>query len=308
MWRRGVAAGCALAALCAAAGERGPATLVNAIVAIVNNEAITKLDVDGLVLEFCRDAPNLTADELRARWEEAREALIENRLLVQEARRRQIEVPPEEVNEEIARLKKAGINAEERRDVVRENLMVGRLLASLQSARAISPDEVADYYEKHREDFLLREQRQVLLIAVQAADFGGEKAAAARKAQEIVEALRKGEDFAALARRHSKGPAADRGGDQGWMKKGSLIPALDDVVFRLKPGEFSGPVEVPDGYVVVKVAGVRPASQLSLAEARPEIERQLQAAERKRRRAQLIERLRNEATVLRLDFLPKAAQ
>jgi len=307
MWTRPFVAGLALAALCAFGEERAPGTVLNAIVAIVNNEAITKLDVDGLVAELYRDSPNLTPDEYRATWDKAREALIENRLLVQEARRRQVEVPPDEVNEEVERLKKAGIKAEERRDMVRENLMVGRLLAALQSARAISPEEVADYYAKHRDDFLLREQRQVLLIVVPASDFGGDKAAAARKAQEIAEALKKGEDFAALARRHSKGPAADKGGDQGWRKKGSLIPALDEVVFRLKPGEFGGPVEAADGSIVVKVAAVRPASQQSLAEARPAIERQLQADERQRRRTQLIERLRNEATVLRLDFLPKAA-
>ena len=82
---------------------------------------------------------------------------------------------------------------------------------------------------------------------------------------------------------------------------------LDDVVFRLKAGEFGGPMEFDDSLMLVKVAGVRPASRQSLAEARQAIERQLQADHRQRRREQFIERLRNEASILRLDFLPKAA-
>jgi len=305
-----LAAGLVLAALPAAALERpgdGPPGLVNSIVAIVNNEPITKLEVDGLVAEMYREAPDLSPDEYRATWNKARETLIESRLLVLEARRRRIEVPPEAVNAEVERLAKAGIRAEDRRDMIRENLMVGRMLSTLYSARAISPDEVADYYEKHRDDFLLREQRQVSLIVLRAADFGGDKAAVRQKATEIVAELKKGEDFALLARRYSKGPAADRGGDQGWMRKGSLIPALDEAVFRLKPGEFSEPIESGDSYVIVKVAGVQPASRQSLAEARPAIERQLQADERQRRREQLIERLRSEASILRFDFAPADA-
>ena len=299
-----LAAVCGLGAYAAAAEE--PPTVVNAIVAIVNNEAITKLEVDGLVAELYRESGNLTPDEYRTTWEKARDALIDNRLLVQEARRVQIEVPPEEVNAEVERLEKAGIKAESRRDLIREGLMVGRLLATLYSPRAVSPEEVTQYYEKHQGDFLLREQRQVQLIVIRASDFGGDKAAAKKKADEIVEALKKGEDFGLLAKRHSKGPAADKGGDQGWMKKGALIPALDDVVFRLKAGEVRGPIESGDSYLIVKVAAVQPASRQPLAEARPAIERQLLSEHRQKRRDQLLERLRRDASVLRLDFAPKA--
>ncbi|MBM4032390.1 MAG: hypothetical protein FJ291_11455 [Planctomycetes bacterium] len=298
-----LAAALGLGARLAVAEE--PPAVVNAIVAIVNNEAITKLEVDGLVAELYRES-KLTPDEYRATWEKAREALIDNRLLVQEARRAQIEVPPEEVNAEVERLKKAGIEAESRRDLIREGIMVARLLATLYSPRAVSPEEVAQYYEKHQEDFVLREQRQVQLIVVRASDFGGDRAAARKKADEVVEALKKGEDFGLLAKRHSKGPAADKGGDQGWMRKGSHIPALEDVVFRLKAGEFQGPIESGDSFLIAKVAAVQPASRQSLADARPAIERRLLSEHRQRRRDQLLERLRRDASVLRLDFAPKS--
>jgi len=279
---------------------------VNTIVAIVNNEPVTKLEVDSLVAEFYRDAANVPPDEYRGTWEKAREALVDNKLLIQEARRRQISVPPEEVNEEVQRLEKAGVKAESRRDMIRDRIMVSRMLAILTTARAIAPDEVADYYEKHRDDFVLRERRHVFLIDIRASDFGGDKAAARKKAQEVLDSLKKGEDFAVLAKRHSKGAFAEKGGDQGWMEKGSLVQALEDVVSRLKAGECSDLVETDTGFLILKVAGVQPASRQSLAEARATIERQLQSDRRQKQRNQLIETLRGAASILRIDVFAKA--
>ena len=286
-----------------AAEPEGPS--VNAIVAIVNNEPVTKLEVDALVAEFFRDATNVPPEEYRATWEKAREALIENKLLIQEARRRNVEVKPEEVNEEVERLKRAKVEAESRRDMIRERLMVSHMLAMLYTARGVTPEEIAEYYEKHPDEFVLRERRNVFLIVVRARDFNGGKEAARKQAQEILDALKKGEDFATLAKRYSKGPFAEKGGDQGWMEKGALLPALDDVVSKLKAGECSGLIEDDDGFKVLKVASIQPASRQPLAEARPAIERQLQAQERQKRRNQLIERLRAEASIIRLDVYPK---
>lgn len=276
----------------------------NAIVAIVDNVAVTKLEVDSLLREFYRDLGKIPPAEYRALWEKGREALIDHKLLIEEARRRKIAISPEEVNAEVERLKRAGVNVEHQRDVVRERLMVSRLLAVLQSARAISPRDVTDYYQKHRDDFVLPERRHVFLLAVYARAHGGEKAAAKKQAGEILQALRKGEDFATLAKRHSNGPFADKGGDQGWLQGGTLVPKLDAVVARLKPGECSDLVETDEGYIILKVAGVQPASHQSLAEARPLIERRLREEARKKERERLLARLRKGASVLRFDLLP----
>ena len=93
---------------CGLGAEPGEGEVANAIVAIVNNEPITKLEADVLVREFYRDAEKVTPEDYRATWEKAREALVEHRLLIQEARRRKVEVPPEEVNAEVQRLERAG--------------------------------------------------------------------------------------------------------------------------------------------------------------------------------------------------------
>jgi len=309
LWRSLFALAVALpATLCvgAAAAREDEGELVNAIVAIVNNEAVTKLEADALAAEFLREAPNPTREEYRKAWEKAREFLIDERVLIQEARRRKIEVEPEEVNREIKRLEQAGVDTEGRRDMIRERLTVSRLLERLYTPRAVSPREVTDYYKKHPEEFVLRERRHIFLIAVYARKLGGDKAAAKKRAKEVLQRLKKGEDFAVLAKKFSHGPAADKGGDQGWMSRGTLLKALDAAAWRLKPGEFSDLIEAHDGYCIVRVAGVQPASRQSLADARPEILRRLQAKHRQAQREQFIERLRRGASIIRIDLYRKA--
>lgn len=280
--------------------------LVNAIVAIVNNVPVTKLDVDARVPELDRD-PKVTPDQRRAAWNKARGAAIEEQLLLQEAKRTNIEVDPADVNAEIQRLKELGVDAEGRRDLIRDQILIARLLQGLRSARAVTPQEVAEYYEKHPDEFLLPERRHILLIAVYAREFADSKAAARKAAEEVLERLKKGEDFGELARKRSHGPAADKGGDQGWVVKGTLVKNLEDAVAALKPGELSDLIETPDGFLIVKLVGIQPPTRQSLAEARPAILRQLDAERVAERRKELIERLAKNASIIRMDLLPKAA-
>lgn len=279
--------------------------LVNAVVALVNSDPVTKLEVDAQVADFLRANPDVPREDLRSFWEKAREGLIEHRLLIQEAKRRNVEVDPDRVNEELERFRKAGINVEGRRDLVRERLMVQRLLRQLISARSIAPQEVTAYYKAHADQFALPERRHVYLIKTRVHPDKGGRPAAKKKAQELLERLKKGEDFVSLAKGHSQGAFADKGGDHGWLKKGSLVGPLDKAISKLKPGEVSDPVAVQDGYLLLKVAAIQPASEQSLAQARDAILARLQAQHRLKRRRQLIERLRDTASIIRLDLFRK---
>ncbi len=285
----------------ATAEEEGGAVL-NAIVAIVNNEPVTKIEVDSIVVELLRNVANVTSEQVCTARERAREGLIEQKLLAQEARRRNVEVDPEEVNAEIARLKQLGVDAENRRDLIRERLRVSMLLRRLQSARSITPEQVREFYEKHPDDFVLRERRNVFVLGVYASSHGGDKAKAKEKATELLGRLNKGEDFAALAKKHSDAPYADKGGDWGWVKRGTLVSPLDETAAKLKPGEVSDLVETDDGYLIVKVAGVQPATRQSLAEARREIRDRLMGEQRQRRRGELIAKLKTSASILRFEL------
>ncbi|MDP7463438.1 MAG: peptidylprolyl isomerase [SAR324 cluster bacterium] len=68
----------------------------------------------------------------------------------------------------------------------------------------------------------------------------------------LVAGLEAGKDFAALAKVHSNGPSASKGGLLGSFTRGQMVPEFDKAVFALKPSEVSGVVETPFGFHIIK--------------------------------------------------------
>ncbi|HUT49919.1 MAG TPA: peptidylprolyl isomerase [Alphaproteobacteria bacterium] len=86
------------------------------------------------------------------------------------------------------------------------------------------------------------------------------------EANKVVAALKKGADFAKLAREKSTGPSKVQGGDLGWFAKGEMVPEFDKVVFELKKGQYTQkPVRTQFGWHVIKVEGTRKKAPPSLA-------------------------------------------
>lgn len=62
-----------------------------------------------------------------------------------------------------------------------------------------------------------------------------------------------GEDFAAVAREHSKCPSGGSGGDLGTFGRGQMVPEFDQVVFSAPTNEVQGPVKTQFGYHLLEV-------------------------------------------------------
>lgn len=89
--------------------------------------------------------------------------------------------------------------------------------------------------------------------------YDAEQVAEARgKAKEIHRALRQGDSFEDLARKHSQGPSATSGGDVGYFCSGQLGRPLEDVAFRMNVGDVSTVVRTKQGFVILKVADRQP--------------------------------------------------
>lgn len=120
-------------------------------------------------------------------------------------------------------------------------------------------------------------------------DGGQDEAAQKAKAEKVLAEARSGQDFAALAAKHSEEPgAAERGGSLGWFGKGRMVAEFESAAMKAKVGEIVGPVKTMFGYHIVKVTG-RSATEMKLAEIR------LSVKASSRTRDELFEKARNFA-------------
>ncbi len=80
------------------------------------------------------------------------------------------------------------------------------------------------------------------------------KSTAKAKAEAILDSLRAGADFEALAKAHSQDPgSAEVGGDLGWFRRGTMVKEFEDAAFALADGQVSPVIETEFGYHIIKV-------------------------------------------------------
>jgi peptidyl-prolyl cis-trans isomerase SurA len=120
---------------------------------------------------------------------------------------------------------------------------------------AVTPREIDQYLEKQARTPSEHSEFNVshILIAVSQEAGTAQLEQAARRATEVYERARNGEDFAKLAVAYSNSQTALEGGALGWRKGSELPTFLSDVVAKLKPGEVSEPLRTPTGYHLVRL-------------------------------------------------------
>jgi peptidyl-prolyl cis-trans isomerase C len=97
------------------------------------------------------------------------------------------------------------------------------------------------------------------------------------QAKAVIAELKKGSDFAELAKTKSKDPsAAQNGGDLGYFTKEEMVPQFAEAAFAMKPGELSpAPVKSQFGFHVIKLEDRRMAAPPTFEQAKPAIREQL---------------------------------
>ena len=135
--------------------------------------------------------------------------------------------------------------------------------------------EIADFYKSNLKilfSYPERVRARHILISVAPDAPAKTRQQAQAKAEQILEQLKKGADFAKLAAQDSDDPGTrDRGGDLGFFERGQMIKPFEDAAFSLKPGQLSGVVATRFGYHIIRVEEVKPAHTDTLEQARPRI-------------------------------------
>jgi len=116
------------------------------------------------------------------------------------------------------------------------------------------------------------------------------------EAKEVAERLKKGEDFAALAKEKSKDPGAE-GGDLGFFTRGQMLKPFEDAAFKLEVGEISEPVQTQFGWHIILVEEKRDQPLPSFDQVKDAIIAQLVQAKAQ----QVVTGLRNAAEIEVLD-------
>jgi parvulin-like peptidyl-prolyl isomerase len=118
----------------------------------------------------------------------------------------------------------------------------------------ISPAEIEKYFNENKENFKMVERAVIKFVEFPRIPSRGDEDKARAQLQEIREEILKGEDFAEMAKEYSEDPnTKNKGGDLGWLKKGSLREPMEEVVFSLKPGEVSEPLRSEYSMHLIKV-------------------------------------------------------
>ncbi len=158
--------------------------------------------------------------------------------------------------------RKSGLDKEpavQRQLAVAEDATLQSALLSREVGPSVTEDAVRARYEHDQAGKPGEEEVHARHILVPTED----------EARKIIAELKKGGDFATLAKQNSKDPGAAQGGDLGWFKKDEMVPAFSAAAFALKPGEVSDkPVKTEFGWHVIKVEETRQAPPPSFEQAR----------------------------------------
>jgi len=137
----------------------------------------------------------------------------------------------------------------------------------------VDVDEIRDYYEAHPEQYAKPKtvEARHILFKVGSGDNPEKDEDARKKAVDVLDKIRNGEDFAELAKKYSEGPSKDAGGYIGEFRKEAMVAPFAEEAFSLEAGAVSDPVRTPFGWHIIKVEKINPATTEPLEKAEPAI-------------------------------------
>ena len=256
------------------------ANVVDRSVAIVNEDTITLSEVNELGKPFFQKVTEGTpANQLAEALQQARKTvidkLIDKKLLLQQAKKLNIKVSDEDVENALKNLianhkstmeqfrkeiGTMGMSEKQYREDLREQLLSSKLINyEIRSKVVIADDKVKDYYNNIQStENIGGGGYYVLQIGCTWGDKGRDstkqtQAEAKAKAERVRNLAIKGDDFKNLAKLYSDLPSAADGGDLGIFQEHEMAAYMHDAVVNLKTGEVSQIVEAGKGYQFFKL-------------------------------------------------------
>ena len=247
----------------------------DAVVAKVNGVEIHQSEVTAAESEL---GPSLAQMDPAARRDNIISFLIDLKLVSKAAEDKKIADTPD---------------FKQKLDFLRSRVLMDILLAQ-QGKAAITDAAMKKVYDEASKQITGEQEVHARHILVETED----------QAKDIIAELKKGADFAELAKKKSKDPGASDGGDLGFFTKDQMVPEFSAAAFALEPGKISDPVKSQFGWHIIKVEEKRARKAPPFDQVKPQIE----AFVVRKAQAEYVAKLRADAKIERLDAPADAAK
>lgn len=261
------------------ASGRCLADSLDRIVAVVNGDIILYSELQDRLRLVQKAAPETRTDDPARKASLEREILqqmVREKLTDQEVKRMKITVTKRDVDEAVAgvreenhlseaqmeaKLKESGQTMDEFRKAIQKDLERERLIERVLKSKILITDKQVDAFMGQPQPEVkpargAKEEYRLGIIFLPVAK-GTDGKPVEKQAREIQEKLKDSKDFAKMARQYSKGPAAQDGGDVGFVGLDELAPFIAKNVKDLKKNQPSDVVKGDDGYYIFLVSDVR---------------------------------------------------
>jgi peptidyl-prolyl cis-trans isomerase C len=252
--------------------------------------------------------------------EQALEQLIRRQLLDEKIKDANVTITDEEVVSKIEELaseknmsledyKKALEQNNQDFDVVKEDfrkqLSRNKFMEAQWAGKTdVTEEEAKKYYDENKKKFDIPERIRVRHILIKFkqqnpdADPNVAKASAKTKAQDLLQQIKDGADFAELAKAHSDCLSGSKGGDMGFFPRGYTTPKFEKAAFELEIGQVSDIVETEYGYHIIKLIERKDASVVSFEQAKDKIFEELKEQKQRELAEKYINSLKADAEIV----------
>ena len=235
------------------------------IAAVVNDDVISVFDLEQRMFLVMATSGMTDSPDIRRRLQpQIMRTLIDERLQMQEAKRISAAVTDKEVDEAVGRIEKAngmpagalyveldhaGVGRTSLQSQVKATLSWSKVInRRLRPGLQVGDDEVDDVLarinaSKGSTEYLLAE----MFLSVESPDQEDE---VRQRLEELVDQMRRGTSFAAMAQQFSQAASASVGGDIGWIERGQLDDDVVKAIDGLQRGSATEPLRTPSGFYI----------------------------------------------------------
>jgi peptidyl-prolyl cis-trans isomerase SurA len=267
-----VGAGALLALVALAAPSYARRKVVERIIARVNNNIITQRQYEQEEQKLRTQlAEHYSGSELETRYREMSKNLlrdlIDQDLMVQKAGDLDINVDLDVIRrlDEIRKnynmnsledlqkaVEKQGLIWEDFKDDIKRQLLMREVIGrEVGRTIIISREDARKYFEAHKEQFA--SPGGVHLAQILISNEKHKPPEAEKRAQEALAELKAGQRWEVVAEKYSDDSTAKQGGDIGFLKEGTMAPAIAQAVQKVDVNQFTDVIPVSSGYIILKV-------------------------------------------------------